>query len=204
MKGIRNLTKEHKRHFISMVLFAILGGISTIGQAYLFVMIVDGVFLQGQAFSDVLVYLSVLLAILFLRTSFQYLNSRSGVKLAKKIKRKLRFQLLQKYTNTNVEAAMYGQSGEKVSVMMDTVDEVDSYYSEYIPQVIQSVIVPLMLLVVIFIEHYTTGIIILITAPLIPIFMMIIGFNTKDKSEEQLDKMAAFSGKFLDTFQGLV
>src|SRR5699024_6700789 len=143
-------------------------------------------------------------AILFLRTSFQYLNSRSGVKLAKKIKRKLRFQLLQKYTNTNVEAAMYGQSGEKVSVMMDTVDEVDSYYSEYIPQVIQSVIVPLMILIVIFIEHYTTGIIILITAPFIPIFMMIIGFNTKDKSEEQLDKMAAFSVKFVDTLQGLV
>ncbi|PJH69144.1 thiol reductant ABC exporter subunit CydD, partial [Salmonella enterica subsp. enterica serovar Typhimurium] len=31
----------------------------------------------------------------------------------------------------------------------------------------------------------------------------VIGFNTKDKSEQQLDKMAAFSGKFLDTLQGL-
>ena len=43
----------------------------------------------------------------------------------------------------------------------------------------------------------------MITAPFIPVFMMIIGFKTKDKSEEQLDKMAAFSGRFLDTLQGL-
>ena len=43
----------------------------------------------------------------------------------------------------------------------------------------------------------------MITAPFIPIFMMVIGFKTKDKSEEQLDKMAAFSGRFLDTLQGL-
>ena len=43
----------------------------------------------------------------------------------------------------------------------------------------------------------------MITAPFIPVFMMVIGFKTKDKSEEQLDKMAAFSGRFLDTLQGL-
>ena len=87
--------------------------------------------------------------------------------------------------------------------MMDTVDEIDSYFSDYIPQVIQATIIPLIILVVIFTQHIATGLIIMITAPFIPIFMMIIGFKTKDKSEEQLDKMAAFSGKFLDTLQGL-
>src|SRR5699024_4992109 len=94
-------------------------------------------------------------------------------------------------------------SGQKVSVIMDTVDEVDSYFSSYIPQVFQASIIPIMILVVIFAEHFTTGIIILITAPFIPIFMIVIGFKTKDKSEEQLSQMAAFSGKFLDTLQGL-
>src|SRR5690606_6537658 len=46
--------------------------------------------------------------------------------------------------------------------------------------------------------------IMLITTPFIPIFMIIIGMQTKKKSEEQLEKLGAFSGRFLDTLQGLV
>lgn len=203
MNGLKDIAAEHRTSLIVMVLCAVFSGITIIGQAYLFVVIVDKVFLQGASFEHVLPYLFVLLAVLFLRTLFNYLNGRTGVKLASKVKRNLRNTLLQKYSNTNLEAALHGQSGEKVSVMMDTVDEIDSYYSSYIPQIIQSSIIPIMLLVIIFMEHTATGLIILFSAPFIPIFMIIIGFNTKDKSEEQLDKMAAFSGKFLDTLQGL-
>lgn len=203
MNGLKEIAQSHKNQFVLMAVFALLSGIAIIAQAYLIVLIVDKIFLQGASFSDVLPFLIALLAALLGRTLFNYFNGKTGVRLAAKVKHGLRKTLLQKYSRTNMEAAMHGQSGEKVSVMLDTVDEIDSYYSSYIPQVIQSAIIPVMLLIIIFMEHYFTGIIILITAPFIPIFMIIIGFNTKDKSEEQLDKMAAFSGKFLDTLQGL-
>lgn len=203
MNGLKEIAKDHKNRLVLMVISALLSGVTIIAQAYLLVSIVDEVFLQDAAFADVLPLIIALLAVLFGRTLFNYLNGKTGVHLATTVKQSLRKSLLQKYSRTNMEAAMHGQSGEKVSVMMDTVDEIDEYYSNYIPQLIQSSIIPVMLLIVIFMEHYFTGIIILITAPFIPIFMIIIGFNTKDKSEEQLDKMAAFSGKFLDTLQGL-
>lgn len=203
MNGLKEIAKDHKNRLVLMVISALLSGVTIIAQAYLLVSIVDEVFLQDAAFADVLPLIIALLAVLFGRTLFNYLNGKTGVHLATTVKKSLRKSLLQKYSRTNMEAAMHGQSGEKVSVMMDTVDEIDEYYSNYIPQLIQSSIIPVMLLIVIFMEHYFTGIIILITAPFIPIFMIIIGFNTKDKSEKQLDKMAAFSGKFLDTLQGL-
>lgn len=203
MDQIKNIRKEHRGKWLLMLTFSILSGISVIAQAYLLVFIVDKAFLQGTPFAELIPYLLLLLFALLGRTLFNYGNGKTGVKLATEVKYNLRKRLLNKYSRTNMEAAMSGQSGEKVSVMMDTVDEIDDYYSSFIPQVIQAAIVPVMLLVVIFIEHYITGIIILITAPFIPIFMVIIGFNTKDKSEEKLDEMAAFSGKFLDTLQGL-
>lgn len=203
MNGLKEIAKTHRRQFIFMVINALLSGITIIAQAYLLVLIVDGVFLQEEAFTDVLPLIIALLAVLFGRTLFNYLNGKAGIRLATTIKQNVRKTLLRKYARTNMEAAMYGQSGAKVSVMMDIVDEIDGYYSNYIPQMIQSSIIPMMLLIVIFMEHAFTGIIILITAPFIPIFMIIIGFKTKDKSEEQLEKMAAFSGKFLDTLQGL-
>src|SRR5690606_10643088 len=140
---------------------------------------------------------------LFARVLFNYLSGRNGIKMATKAKGHLRKSLMHKFSTNPMQASLEGQSGEKVSVMMDTVDEIDRYFSSYIPQVIQSSIVPLMILIFIFTEHASTGIIILLTAPFIPVFMVLIGIRTKDKSLEQLDKMAAFSGRFLDTLQGL-
>jgi ATP-binding cassette, subfamily C, bacterial CydD len=203
MIGLKDMAKEQKKKLILLGFFAILSGTSIIGQSYLFVTIVDRIFVKGYSFSEVIPLLIGLLAVLFARTLFHYLSGRTGIKMASKVKRDLRNSLLHKFSTNPVQTSIQGQSGQKVSVMMDVVDEVDSYFSSYIPQLFQASIIPLMILVVIFTEHVATGAIILITAPFIPIFMMVIGFKTKDKTEEQLDKMSAFSGKFLDTLQGL-
>ncbi|MFD1706622.1 thiol reductant ABC exporter subunit CydD [Siminovitchia sediminis] len=203
MTGLMDMAKEQKGRLAFIALSAFLTGVAIIGQSYLFVVIVDRVFLQGYTFSQVAPYLFWLIAALFARTLFQFLSGRSGIKMASKVKGELRKALLHKFAEHPLQASLQGQSGEKVSVLMDTVDEIDSFFSNYLPQVIQSSMIPLMLLAVIFVEHAATGVIILLSAPFIPIFMVIIGFQTKEKSEEQLDKMAAFSGKFLDTLQGL-
>ncbi|MFC4024620.1 thiol reductant ABC exporter subunit CydD [Oceanobacillus longus] len=203
MNKLKEMTMEQKSKLVLLIILAIISGFAIIGQGYLFVMIVDRIFLKGISFSEIIPLLVGLVAVLLTRTFFTYLSGRTGIKMASIVKGKLRQSLLNKFSNNPRQASLHGQSGQKVSVMMDTVDEIDSYYSSYLPQVIQSSIIPIMLLIVIFMEHWTTGVIILVTAPFIPIFMMVIGFKTKDKSEEQLDKMAAFSGTFLDTLQGL-
>lgn len=203
MVGLKELAKEQKSKLVLLVIFAVTTGVAIIGQGYLLVAVVDRIFLKDATFSDVIPLLIGLFFAFFARTILQYLSGRTGVKMATQVKGKLRKNLLTKFSESTAQSSLQGQSGKKVSVMMDTVDEIDSYFSDYIPQVIQATIIPLIILVVIFTQHIATGLIIMITAPFIPIFMMIIGFKTKDKSEEQLDKMAAFSGGFLDTLQGL-
>lgn len=203
MIGLRELAKEQKGRLAIIILSAVMSGIAIIAQGYLFVTIVDRVFLQGNHLYQVAPYLLWLIIALFARILFSYFSGRSGIKMATKAKGHLRNSLLFKFSTNPTQASLEGQSGEKVSVMMDTVDEIDSYFSSYIPQVVQSSIIPIMILIFIFMEHAATGVIILVTAPFIPLFMVLIGIRTKDKSQEQLDKMAAFSGKFLDTLQGL-
>ncbi|MFC5603921.1 thiol reductant ABC exporter subunit CydD [Sporosarcina koreensis] len=203
MVGLMELVKEQKGKLAIIVLSAILSGVAIIAQGYLFVTIVDRVFLQGNSFYQVAPYLLWLIIALFARILFTYFSGRSGIKMATTAKGYLRKSLLHKFSTSPMQASLEGQSGEKVSVMMDTVDETDRYFSSYIPQVVQSSIIPIMILIFIFIEHAATGVIILVTAPFIPLFMVLIGIRTKDKSLEQVDKMAAFSGKFLDTLQGL-
>lgn len=203
MISLHHMAKEQRKHLVLLITFSLLTGISIIGQSYLFVTILNNIFIKEIAFSETVPLLIALLIILFARTLFQYGSGRTGINMATKVKNKLRNTLLHKFSAHPIQSSVEGQSGHKVSVLVDVVDEVDDYFSNYIPQVFQAGIIPIMILIVIFTEHLATGIIILITAPFIPIFMMVIGFKTKDKSEEQLEQMAAFSGKFLDTLQGL-
>ncbi len=203
MTDLKTIAKSHRSTRIILILIAVLTGATVIGQAYFFVTIVDRVFLRGHSFQEILPFLGGLLALLAARAALTYWSGVTGVKLAARVKRDFRTALLQKYSNSPVQASLKGQSGQKVSVMMDAVDEIDPYFSRYVPQVIQSSIIPIMILIAAFSQHMNTGLIILVTAPFIPIFMIVVGLKTKKKSEEQMDKLNAFSGTFLDTLQGL-
>ncbi|WP_082235693.1 thiol reductant ABC exporter subunit CydD [Halobacillus massiliensis] len=203
MKHLRKIAFSQRSAVTVLTVAAILMGAAIIAQAYYFVAVIEGVFLDNQSFSNVLPFLGGLSAVLALRAVLMYSSGRTGVKLASKAKNMFRKSLLNKYAKNTVQASMKGQSGRKISVLMDAADDVDSYFSSYIPQMIQTSIVPLIILIAVFTQNLTSGLLMLITAPLIPFFMALIGIMTKKKSEEQLEKMAAFSGRFLDTLQGL-
>lgn len=174
-----------------------------VGQSYLVVTIIQQLFLDHAAFSSIFPAVYLLIAMLLLRTFFQYMIKDSGIKMAQTAKVAIRTKLLRHFTSQPMIDADKGQSGQKTSLFMDTVDEVDAYFSKYLPQVIQSAGVVIVVWIVIFVQNWSSGLIILVSAPFIPIFMAIIGVKTKDKSKEQLSQLAAFSGTFLDTLQGL-
>jgi ATP-binding cassette, subfamily C, bacterial CydD len=203
MKELNKLAKQQKSSMMTLYGTSLLMGGVVIGQAYLLVSIVNKMFIEGAGFQDILPMLGALLLILVGRAALTYVNGRTGIRMASKVKSDLRKRLLNKWAKNPLQASIQGQSGQKVSTMMDAVDGLDGYYSQYVPQRIQTTIVPLILLITIFTEHIYTGLIMVITAPFIPLFMAIIGVMTKNKSEKQMDKLTAFSGRFLDTLQGL-
>ncbi|MCA0972418.1 thiol reductant ABC exporter subunit CydD [Halobacillus litoralis] len=203
MKHLSQMAFAQRRATLLLTLASVLIGAAIIGQSYYFVAIVERMFLDQESFQEVVPLLFGLLAVLAGRALFTWLHGRTGVSMAAYAKSEFRKRIIHKFSKNPVQASLEGQSGRKVSVLMDSVDEVDGYFSQYIPQMISTAVVPLMILVVVFTHHISSGIIMLITAPFIPFFMAIVGVMTKKKSEEQMEKMSAFSGRFLDTLQGL-
>ncbi|WP_413380884.1 thiol reductant ABC exporter subunit CydD [Alkalihalobacillus sp. 1P02AB] len=200
---LKKMLAQYRKNLLLMAVLAFGVSIAILGQGYLIVTIIDRIFLQGVQFVDVIYLIGILVFALLIRTILRSSINKIGMSVATDVKINLRVQLLDHFTNRPAIANVKRRSGERTSYFLDIVDEIDRYFSQYIPQMIQSMIIPLVLLIVIFVEHWATGVIILITAPFIPIFMVIIGVKTGDKSKEQLTKMAAFSGTFLDTLQGL-
>ncbi|MRH41424.1 thiol reductant ABC exporter subunit CydD [Aquibacillus halophilus] len=204
MQNLMQTMWMHKKRIYFLIGLALVLGVAIIVQAFLMTGIVDGVFLKNQSFSAIIPALIALLIVLLIRAGSDYMSKRIGVSIASDVKRHVRQELLTKYAKQPVQLAEKGQTGKKVSMLLDGVDEMDSFYSQFIPQVMQSTFVPSLAMIVIFTQHVNSGIILLITAPFIPVFMIVIGIQTQKKSEEKLEKLASFSGTFLDTLQGLV
>ncbi|MGW8821246.1 thiol reductant ABC exporter subunit CydD [Paenibacillus lautus] len=179
-------------------------GAAIVGQAVLLAESVEKIFVQRASLSSVAVILVILLGVMAARTLLSYGNGRIGLQMAARAKTDMRAAVLRKLTKASMPMALRGQTGGKVSVALDAVDEADSYFSQYVPRMMEAAIIPILILAVVFTQHMNSGFIMLVTAPFIPIFMVLVGLKTKNKSEEKFAQLAEFSGTFLDSLQGLV
>lgn len=203
MKDLKQLAFQRKNTMTFLLVMSILKGLAIIGQALFFVMIADRVFLQNATFESLTPLFGGLFISILLRAGSGYAIGKAGVNLAADVKNELRNTLIQSFSRNPLLSAAKGQSGQKVSLIMDSVDEIDGFFSKYIPQMIQTYIIPVILLGVIFSQNWTSGVIILITAPFIPVFMALVGKGTKKKADEKMEQLNRFSGTFLDILQGL-
>jgi ATP-binding cassette subfamily C protein CydD len=191
----------------NMALLAIISlalGIAIVSQAGLLAEAVQRIFVEKASFSSVILLLGILLAVMAVRALLSYGNGIVGLHMAATAKTNMRAAVLQNLTHASMPSTLRGQTGGKVSVALDAVDEADSYFSQYMPRMMEAAIIPVLILVVTFIQHANTGFILLFTAPFIPLFMILVGLKTKNKSEEKYAQLAEFSGTFLDSLQGLV
>ncbi|WP_341959756.1 thiol reductant ABC exporter subunit CydD [Planococcus maritimus] len=203
MGSLKRMAYSQNNRIRLLFLASLAKGLAMIGQALFFVWVADSVFLKSASFEEVLPLLAALLAVILLRAGASYAIGRLGITLSVEARRRLRRELIASYKENPLQGSIAGQSGRKVGLLLEAVDDTDGYFSKYIPQMIQSYTIPLMLLGVIFYLNWTTGLIILITAPFIPLFMAIVGKRTKQKADEKVEQLAGFSGAFLDVLQGL-
>nr|WP_285859110.1 thiol reductant ABC exporter subunit CydD [Paenibacillus sp. MER 99-2] len=187
-----------------LMLISLALGVAIISQATLMAEAVQRIFVEKASFASVVMLLGILLAVMALRTLLVYGNGKIGLHMAAQAKTHMRAKVLQNLTHASMSSTLHGQTGAKVSVALDAVDEADSYFSQYMPRMMEAAIIPILILVVAFTQHANTGWILLCTAPFIPLFMILVGLQTKNKSEEKYAQLAEFSGTFLDSLQGLV
>ena len=199
MLTLKEWTKQKRKETTLLRLNAVALGLSIVAMAWFIVRVVDGVFLQGEGFTDVLPFLLLTAVALLFRSLFTWLSGRIGIRLGTQIKQEYRQRL-----TADADQKTRRLTGERTGVFVDAVDEVEGYVKNYYPQLIQSSTVPLVLLAAIFYMNWVSGLILLVTAPFIPIMMIVVGKNAEKRSEAQMEKLNRFSGTFMDLLQGLV
>ncbi|HDF2219364.1 TPA: ABC transporter ATP-binding protein/permease [Staphylococcus aureus] len=147
-------------------------------------------------FQGLWIVLFILLGVLLLRATVQFLNQWLGDTLAFKVKHMLRQRVIYKNNGHPI--------GEQMTILTENIDGLAPFYKSYLPQVFKSMMVPLIIIIAMFFIHFNTTLIMLITAPFIPLFYIIFGLKTRDESKDQMTYLNQFSQRFLNIAKGLV
>jgi len=189
--------------FPAVVLFGLISGGLIILQSLQLSQIINSVFLEAATLSQVAGGLRWLLAVVLVRVLFTLLNETLANQMAVRIKTTLRSLLLQKIDRLGPAYTTRGQSGELVTTALQGIEALDAYFSQYLPQVLLVVFLPLMILAVVFPLDWVSGLVFLLTAPLIPFFMALVGKASETETKRQWKALTRLGADFLDTLQGL-
>ncbi len=185
------------------VLTGIGVGILVLAQSWYLSVLIDGLFLHKSGVSTVLPILRILLGVITARAAFVFLNGWFSGRLAEKVKFEFRQALFGKIDRLGSAWLKRQKTGEVAAVLLQGVDALDNYISQFLPQGILAAVLPLIILFVVFPLDLLTGFILLVTAPLIPLFMVLIGRMAERATKRQWLQLIRMSDFLLDSIRGL-
>ncbi|MEV2252353.1 thiol reductant ABC exporter subunit CydD [Streptomyces sp. NPDC050147] len=205
------------RFFLAaVVVLGIAGAGLVVAQAMLIAEIVVGAFQKGLALGDLVTPLVLLVVVATGRALVAWLTELAAHRASAAVKSELRGRLLDRagqlgpgwqmgypLLERSRELGEGQRTGSLVSLATRGVDALDDYFSRYLPQLGLAVVVPVAVLARIVTEDWVSAAIIVVTLPLIPIFMILIGMATQNRMDRQWRLLSRLSGHFLDVVAGL-
>ena len=185
------------------VVVAITSAVFTITQAYLLTKIIVAIFQKHENFAGIKSSLIALIAVFVARIILSYFTEWLGAIASSRMRNELRLQLLNKALSSG--AGTVNEMGSTQLSVLATrgINNLDGYLAKFIPQLFIASIVPLLVGATIASEDLQSGIIVLLTIPLIPIFGIMIGRYTAAATMKRWKSLEILSGYFADLLKGM-
>ncbi|MCJ7657844.1 MAG: thiol reductant ABC exporter subunit CydD [Anaerolineales bacterium] len=205
-KRLLDLIRSTRLAFYLTIFIGLLAGICTVLQARTLSSVVTLVFLQGGKLVDVAISVQVLLILIVVRATLVWSGELSANRVATSVKVDLRERLYKHFQSlgpSELQSQHKFSTGEVTNIITEGVESLDSYYRQYLPQLVLAAILPLTYLIFVLQVDKLSGFILLFTAPLIPIFMILIGSKAASLTKRQWHTLSQMSAYFLDVLQGI-
>lgn len=151
-----------------------------------------------------LVFPLIVLPLAFLgRGAFAWLRTEAGTRCGLAIRQSVREEVLQRIGERGPLWSQRQHSAALGNQVWDQVDALQNYYADYRPQMLLCGTIPLIILLAVVPVSWAAALILLITGPLIPLNMAMIGWGAKNLQDQQLTETHRMSRHFLDTLKGL-
>ncbi|AAP96426.1 thiol reductant ABC exporter subunit CydD [[Haemophilus] ducreyi] len=202
-KWLRTQQKSISKWLYLNVLFGSASAILMIAQMALLATILHNIIIEKQPSYLLLTELALLLGCFLGRSLLALLRERIGFKAGQQLRQHLRTQIIAKLSAIGPIAIQQRPAGSWAALMLEQVESLHNFYARYLPQQFLSLIVPLVILAVVFPINWAAGCILLITLPLLPLFMALVGLKAVEANQRNIGILSRLSGQFLDKLKGL-
>lgn len=194
VKRLTSLAMKYKIYPILMFVISTVLAITVVIQNVAIAEILNA--MLRNTHQDLLILLLVTLIILLARATFNTINQMIGNRMSARVKYDLRRQLILNKSSEPI--------GVQINTLTENIDGIVPFFNSYFPQVFKSMMIPLFIIIAMCFIHLNTALIMIVTAPFIPMFYIIFGLKTRDESKDKMTYLNQFSQQFLNKIKGLI
>ncbi|WP_262963690.1 thiol reductant ABC exporter subunit CydD [Methylobacter psychrophilus] len=200
---LKEQSKAVRKPVLLAAVIGIVNGLGVIVQAAALAFILQAIIIDKLPWASLMMPFLLLAGVFILRSLCVYGHQTTGFEAGAQVRASVRQQLLDKFLMLGPAQIKQRQSGELAAVTLEQVDALENYFSRYLPQQIIVGVLPIIMIIVVMPVNWVVGLIFLLTGPLVPIFMALVGMGAASANRNQFLAMARMSGYFLDRLQGL-
>jgi len=180
-----------------------MSGALLIVQAWAIAWLVQGVFVDHRPLAQGGYVFGVLAVALLSRSMLGGLAQKAAGEVADAARLALREQVYRRLLGKGPLWLRRQRTGELGELLLAHGDAIEGYYTGFQPVRVEMVVVPLLIAASVAWVDWVVALVLLCTAPLVPLFMMLVGVSAEHAGREQLQELARMGGHFADRIKGL-
>ncbi|HHF5122835.1 TPA: cysteine/glutathione ABC transporter permease/ATP-binding protein CydD [Haemophilus influenzae] len=185
------------------IALATLSALILVAQTYFLATLLDKLIMQNVPRDELIPYFLGLIIGFGLRAIILWVREKIGFRSGQLLRNHIRQKILDKIHLVGPATINQKPAGSWASIMLEQVENLHNFYARFLPQQSLSAIVPVVIFIAVFPLNWAAGLILMITAPLVPLFMIIVGIAAADNSQKNMDTLSRLSAQFLDRLRGL-
>ncbi len=181
----------------------VLAAVAVIAQAWVLAHLIAAAFLRGADLAALRGSLVLLLVVVGVRAVLAWGQEATASRAAARVKQQLRSRLLRHILDLGPGWLAGNRTGELTQLATRGIDALDPYVGRYLPQLVLACIIPPLVIVAMGLADVLSAVIVLVTLPVIPVFMILVGWTTRIRTERQWSALQRLSHHFLDVLDGM-
>ena len=202
-KWLRAQQEPIKKLMRANIVLATLSALILVAQTYFLATLLDKLIMQNVPRDELIPYFLGLIIGFGMRAIILWAREKIGFQSGQLLRNHIRQKILDKIHLVGPATINQKPAGSWASIMLEQVENLHNFYARFLPQQSLSAIVPVVIFIAVFPLNWAAGLILMITAPLVPLFMIIVGIAAADNSQKNMDTLSRLSAQFLDRLRGL-
>ncbi|WP_353498603.1 heme ABC transporter permease/ATP-binding protein CydD [Vibrio chaetopteri] len=202
-KWLKQQSKLAKRWLMIAIGLGVLSSLFLLAQAALIATILHQLIIDQVDKHELIPHFAGLMVAVAGRAACAWGREIAGFRCGEQIRIYIRQLILDKLRQLGPSYIKGKPAGTWATLVLEQVEEMQEFFSKYLPQMSLAVAVPFIILIVVFPINWAAGLIFLVTAPLVPMFMALVGMKAADANRKNFKALQRLSGHFYDRLQSM-